>query len=344
MSTILVANVFLSFISISFLLMGISWLTEIRLLKERLAVCNNTRDDPFSDRDAFESTPKATRIECATPEQRQNSEQCLREQIEDLKRKLEIRTAEVVRALASRARDSASTRNDTRKIPWILRLEEGGLCPANISSTTTWAVAARNLKFVGGEETRGGLLPGQRYKHIDTTTGPMSSQWYCDKFATNLDPYVEPVGSLDASDIVVGLFTGERLFLSRAMASAATWLTHFPNSYIYAATADPTIPIVGLKQRYPALRSDVESELDVQPIQMLAVRDMYVRHPSAKWFYIVGDDLFAIADHMVRMLEPYDPSVPRWCVGTCTYACVCVIDCFVQVGAISRRVQSTRQV
>ena len=52
------------------------------------------------------------------------------------------------------------------------------------------------------------------------------------------------------SDLVVGLYSGERLFYSRAASSKATWLTSFPNSYLYAAEPEPTIPVIGIGERY----------------------------------------------------------------------------------------------
>ena len=140
----------------------------------------------------------------------------------------------------------------------------------------------------------------------------MSSQWFCDKFATNLNAYVEPQ-RLDTRDIVVGAFTGEQLFYTRAVASAATWMSHFAHAHIYAASASQTIPVIGLAAKYPHLRTDVVTSLDVQPIQMLALRDMYLRHPHAKWYYIVGDDLFAIADHMpAHASSSTTASQPHW--------------------------------
>lgn len=140
-----------------------------------------------------------------------------------------------------------------------------------------------------GGEVRGELWPNGTYKHFNTNSGPVSSQWYCDKFHVDLSPFVEPSGELDVADIIIGVFSGEQLFHTRALTSAATWMTRFPNAYLYSAKPSQTVPVVGLGERYH-LQPDFVTMSDVQPLQIAAVRDMYLRHPDAKWFYIVGDD------------------------------------------------------
>jgi hypothetical protein len=163
-----------------------------------------------------------------------------------------------------------------------------------------------------GGDVRGELFPNGTYKHF-----------------TNLSPWVEPSGNLDVADVVIGVFSGESLLYTRAMASAATWMSRFPNSHLYAAKPSETVPVVGLGDRYK-LRPDYVTMSDVQPLQIVAVRDMYLRHPDAKWYYIVGDDTYVFAsksivlerasssvlllDSLVRMLEDYDASNPLWLV------------------------------
>ena len=71
------------------------------------------------------------------------------------------------------------------------------------------------------------------------------------------------------------------------------------------------MPVVGIGKRY-GLSPDFITLADVQPLQIAAVRDMYLRHPDAKWHYVVGDDTFVLADSVVRMLENYDADQPLW--------------------------------
>ena len=92
-----------------------------------------------------------------------------------------------------------------------------------------------------GGETRGELYENASYAHFTTLAGPSSAQWYCDKLATNLAPWIEPNGKLDVADVVIGVYSGEMLFHTRALASAATWMTRFPNAYLYAATPSETV-------------------------------------------------------------------------------------------------------
>jgi hypothetical protein len=79
---------------------------------------------------------------------------------------------------------------------------------------------------------------------------PTGPQWYCDKIATTLDPWIEPSGELDVADVVVGVFSGESLFYSRASATSATWSTQIPHTYIYASQPEPTVPVIGIGERY----------------------------------------------------------------------------------------------
>ena len=164
-----------------------------------------------------------------------------------------------------------------------------------ISNVGVWERAAPTLPWLPrGGETRGELYANGSYKHFNTLSGPVSAQWYCDKLATNLEPWIAASGQLDVADVIVGVYTGESLFHTRAMTSAATWLTRFPHAYLYAATGSATVPVIGLGARYH-LQPDYVTMSDVQPLQIVAVRDMYLRHPNAKWFYIVGDDTYVIA-------------------------------------------------
>jgi hypothetical protein len=52
----------------------------------------------------------------------------------------------------------------------------------------------------------------------------------------------------------------------------------------------------------------------VQALQIVAVRDMYLRHPTGKWYYIIGDDVYIVANTLVRMLQQYDASKELWLV------------------------------
>ena len=193
-------------------------------------------------------------------------------------------------------------------------LTEGGLCPANISDVEVWLKARDSLSYLprGGQD-RGELYPNGSYAHFDTLAGPMGAQWFCDKIKTTLEPWIEPKGTLDVSEVIVGAFSGPNLHYTRAVATRGTWMTQFPNSYIYDITTELTLPIIGLGERYN-LTLGTATYSEVQPLQMFAVRDMYLRHPQGKWFYVVGDDVYAIANTMVRMLQDYDADQLLWLV------------------------------
>ena len=54
---------------------------------------------------------------------------------------------------------------------------------------------------------------------------------------------------------------------------------------------------------------------DVQSLQLVAMRDMYLRYPEGKWYYIVGDDMFVVVDELRRMLATYDETLDYWLVN-----------------------------
>lgn len=193
-------------------------------------------------------------------------------------------------------------------------LSEGGLCPRNISDVSVWLAVRDSMPFYPrGGEVRGELYPNASYAHMDTRAGPVGPLWFCDKIATTLEPWIEPSGALDVADVIVGAFSGPNLHFTRAVATSGTWMTQFPNAFIYDVESEPTVPIIGLGERY-RFESGAHAYAFVQPMQLLAVRDMYLRRPQGKWFWVVGDDVYAVANTMVRMLEQYDAAADLWLV------------------------------
>jgi hypothetical protein len=82
------------------------------------------------------------------------------------------------------------------------------------------------------------LFPNASYAHFDTESGPLSAQWFCDKLATNLEPFVEPAGVVRPEHVAIGLFSGEQLFYTRASTTAATWLAHVTDVFMLASVHD----------------------------------------------------------------------------------------------------------
>ena len=54
--------------------------------------------------------------------------------------------------------------------------------------------------------------------------------------------------------------------------------------------------------------------MEVQKLQLMLARDLYFRNPHGKWYYIVGDDMYVVAHHVLRMLEEYDHTGDTWLV------------------------------
>jgi hypothetical protein len=95
--------------------------------------------------------------------------------------------------------------------------------------------------------------------------------WFCDKMPVNLDPWEwdaqDPKTALTQDDVVLGVYTGEKLWYTRASAQRDTWFLRFPHSYIFAATTNDDIPISGL-EKY-GVRDDSQKPDDVTGVQVV---------------------------------------------------------------------------
>ena len=43
--------------------------------------------------------------------------------------------------------------------------------------------------------------------------------------------------------------------------------------------------------------------------------EMYRRFPSAKWYAVVGDDVFLDGRNLRRLLSAFDGEAEEWCLG-----------------------------
>jgi len=168
-------------------------------------------------------------------------------------------------------------------------------CPPEFSNHTKWEKETRpKINYLWG----GQAMFQDRYLASN------NSHWFCDKVQYNLDPWVEP--KLSPDDFVIGIYTGERIFYSRSSVVVDTWLHRFKHHYLYAALGEPSIPVQGL-ERY-SLKPEYSDNFATSYFQIRGLKDIYLKNPSAKWYYIVGCDTFLNSDYMMRALESFDPS------------------------------------
>ncbi len=133
--------------------------------------------------------------------------------------------------------------------------------------------------------------------------------YFCDKLHNNLKPW-NFTGRYNTDDFVIGLFSGENIFYSRANTCRDTWLHEFKHWYIYGATTEPLVPITGL-EKYGVKPYHVRHS-DVQLIQLYGLREMYVNHPDKKWYGIWGDDTMLHPEYMLNLISKYNHEEALW--------------------------------
>uniref|UniRef100_A0A7S1VF79 N-acetylgalactosaminide beta-1,3-galactosyltransferase n=1 Tax=Sexangularia sp. CB-2014 TaxID=1486929 RepID=A0A7S1VF79_9EUKA len=185
------------------------------------------------------------------------------------------------------------------------RLDEAFFCPAAKANVAAWQEERVGLSWrAGGGEHRGFLTSAA---HQEAARHP---QWFCNKLAVNLAPWPLVTPRTRVTDVAIAIFTGDNIAYSRAVAVRDAWLHRFPNAILLAQSGDHNIPIVGMSERYPTLVSSRATA--VQAMQLLAYRELLARFPTARWFYTVGCDTYVHADHLLRLLDEYDPDVDHW--------------------------------
>eukprot|EP01065_Artemidia_motanka_P001607 TRINITY_DN10739_c0_g1_i3.p1 TRINITY_DN10739_c0_g1~~TRINITY_DN10739_c0_g1_i3.p1 ORF type:complete len:1120 (+),score=211.36 TRINITY_DN10739_c0_g1_i3:60-3419(+) len=201
----------------------------------------------------------------------------------------------------------------------IPQIGEPYFCPRQISDARLWRAEIRQH-----EASRRCTICGHGlFEPIFPPT--LQPRWMCNKLNNTVRPITQwPIHSTE--DVIVGLYSGESISYSRASACSDSWLSWFPNHYIYVSKTEsafgvkPTLSQVGLRTvEFPA-GAKVEGwknpgpgeSWNAQYLQLFGLRDMAQRHPEGKWFIISGDDTMLDPQYTVRMLSEYDHTQPVW--------------------------------
>jgi hypothetical protein len=214
-------------------------------------------------------------------------------EIQELRAQLETQGAAIAKTKEPVETISTNTLAK-QQTPWF--------CTPEVSDNQAWRAEAAKKR-----ETKEHFGPdGMQAKWYNLTINPT---YWCNKLTNNLEPWTRPTITTD--DVVVGIYTGESLFYSRAVTTRDTWLLNFKHHYIFSAKSEPRIPVIGLLDlpKYKSLVHDEESE-NAQWAQLIGLKEMYERSPNQKWYYIVGCDNFIDADNVLRRLEKFDASKP----------------------------------
>lgn len=238
----------------------------------------------------------------------------------------------------------------------IVKPTDSWFCPSNQYSTAKWTEKRTTIKYAPQLESQA-VFENQVE---DALTRADDRRYYCDKLPQDVRPWPymfshifpelqkenEKFFPYTKSDLVIGVYTGERVVHSRGMAMQDTWLADLPNVLMYTATEQKHIPTVGIREllkfqsekyeksllisnnggppaistenRYTSpnpfkIAADFEASANVAHwVQLYGLKDMYEKFPDKKWYYIVGCDLYLNVDHALSLLGSYDAEKPMW--------------------------------
>ena len=108
---------------------------------------------------------------------------------------------------------------------------------------------------------------------------------------------------LVTNDVVVGIVTGQPFYKTRAKACKETWGKSFPFLYFYSGIPEDSLPVISLG----LVGEDYQSALAKF---LLALKDMWKRHPDKSWFMICGCDTYVFSENLLKVLARYDRNKP----------------------------------
>lgn len=187
---------------------------------------------------------------------------------------------------------------------------ESYFCPEHVSDFKRWVGLVGSPFYPLVTKLSWWPLRGE----FDPNVVEIIPRWYCDKVKQSLAPLENNPG-LTNDDIVIGVFTGERLFYSRALAFISTVGRWWDNVILYAATEDVFLPVTGMADKYGLKPDYVDHSTTVQLLNLYLLKEMYEKHPDKKWYNTVGCDTFIHPDVVMRMLSQYDPE-EEWLLHT----------------------------
>lgn len=111
--------------------------------------------------------------------------------------------------------------------------------------------------------------------------------------------------TLRAEDLAIGLLTVDRYKFTRDEYSMQTWLTPLQAPRAYFTCTVPRDPAL----RQPCLRIPHSNDLYLSNVNktLIGLRELYLRHPDSKWFWLSSDDAYINVDYTLNKLEHLDP-------------------------------------
>ncbi|KAH0790557.1 hypothetical protein GPJ56_005546 [Histomonas meleagridis] len=127
--------------------------------------------------------------------------------------------------------------------------------------------------------------------------------------------------------------SGKELLRSRVLSQINSWVETFNSVFIYSdffseedkqflksANRHANISLIEISNKAEHIigGQNTKKWYEAQPRFLPAMKDMWLRHPTAKWYLIGDDDTYFYHKNIIRRLAKYDSSLPQvisyfWC-------------------------------
>ena len=194
----------------------------------------------------------------------------------------------------------------------VREIKQSTLCPGKLSDVSTWAAERNQIEWtVGSHGKRAG------------GHGLLGREFFCNKIRADVRPWGQSPSSFSPKDIVVGVYSGEKLAFTRAAAVIDTYFADTDGAYAYASTPVPggSLEFLAGSEAYKSYRvqqPDRKYNSAVHDVNMILIHDLFRRHPEKKWYVHAGCDTYINLDYMAKHLAELDADQDLWLASVLT--------------------------
>lgn len=121
-----------------------------------------------------------------------------------------------------------------------------------------------------------------------------------------------PLESLRLEDIAFGVLTCDKFYKTRFAAQRETWLRHVKNYVVFSEQPAPHDGIDMVIDTTPQQQHELMNHTGAARTLSM-VKSLYLRFPTAKWFFFVDDDTYVFVPTLLHnVLGSRDPSLPHY--------------------------------
>lgn len=224
-----------------------------------------------------------------------------------------LRVKDMVNSAINKRLPSSSAEDVSLKS--LAPISESTLCPGEKSDVRSWAKERKEIEWTVG--SHGKRVGGH---------GLLQKDFFCNKIAADIRPWGPgpPVSEFSAEDVVVGVYSGEKLAFTRAAAVIDTYFADTDAAYAYASTPVPGASLEFLAgweayKGYKVQQPDRKYNSAVHDVNMILIHDIFRRHPERKWYVHAGCDTYINLDYMAKHLSVLDASQDLWLASVLTH-------------------------